>query len=358
MNRVLCLIDSLASGGAERQMSYLVTGLKANGYDVRLVVFSMGYDFYESYITERGVEVIHDAKGLNPYRRILRIIKHVRDFRPDAVIAYKDGVTMAACLAKMFCNFRLIVSERNTTQELTKYESRKFRLYRRADVIVPNSYSQGQFIKTNFPELADKVTVITNAVDFERFNGEKPKRPDGTALRCVTLARLMPQKNVLTFLDALHILQKKHNVQNIHFDWYGSQSDTEYCRQVFDRVTFLELENYITFHNPEKEIVPILNSADFFFLPSVYEGFANVLCEAMACGLPIVCSNVSDNGYIVEGGVNGFLFNPGSAEDIAEKILRMTQNTEQFMHMGKVNKQKITNLCSSDTFIDKYCALI
>lgn len=353
--KILCLIDSLGSGGAERQMSYLATGLKEAGCDVTLVVFSSNNNFYGDYVASGGVNLIFDDKGANRYRRILRIRKWIRAFRPDAVIAYKDGVTMAACLARYLKPFNLIVSERNTTQVLNRYERLKFFLYRKASHIVPNSFSQAQFIERNYPRLSAKTTVITNALDTSAFVAPED-RAQRKPLVFVTTARVMPQKNVLHFLDAISLLKKRKG--EVVFRWFGNQSDS-YFNEVREKVKSLGLEEMIEFHQPVKDVVREYAAADFFCLPSVYEGFPNVVCEAMSCGLPIVCGRVCDNPYIVEEGINGFLFNPFDTEDMASKIEAMIDlDRQERLDIGKRNVGKIRDLCSFDSFIKKYVGLI
>lgn len=352
---ILLFIDSLASGGAERQMSYLASGLQNAGGDVTLVVFSDVNPFYKDRVEESGAKLVFDIQGFNKYRRILRIRHWVKKIRPDAVIAYKDGVTMAACLARMLTPFHLIVSERNTTQVLSRYERMKFALYRMADKIVPNSYAQSRFIEQNYPDLFKKTIVITNALDTEAFKAPREKVPN-KPLVCVTTARIMPQKNVLRFLDAIALLNGHKG--EVTFKWFGNQSDV-YFGEVMSKVKDLGLENMIEFHPAVKDVVREYAAADFFCLPSIYEGFPNVVCEAMSCGLPVVCGNVCDNTDIVSDGTNGFLFNPYSIEDIANgigKILSLTN--EERKRIGMVNRSKIENLCSPEYFIAKYTALI
>lgn len=97
----------------------------------------------------------------------------------------------------------------------------------------------------------------------------------------------------------------------------------------------------------------------FFCLPSLYEGFPNALCEAMSCGLPIVASNICDNPDIVEDGVNGFLFDPLSIVDIADKIeLLFKLDNESIIQMRKLNRLKSEDLFSEKKFIEKYINLI
>ncbi|MCM1140589.1 MAG: glycosyltransferase, partial [Muribaculum sp.] len=205
--KFLCLIDSLGSGGAERQMSYLSSLLVGKGHDVHLVVFSHGNNFYYDFVTERGVKVCEATYGVNKFKRPFEIISLVNRFKPDYVIAYKDGVTMAACIARMFCKFKLIVSERNTTQILSRYERLKFNLYRFADFIVPNSFSQRDFINKVYPNLRSKVHVITNALDTDLFKPAVTKYTNDIPI-VVTTARVMEQKNAIRYLEALAILKQ------------------------------------------------------------------------------------------------------------------------------------------------------
>lgn len=355
MKKILCIIDSLESGGAERQMSYLCVGLKNKGYDVNLVVFSDGKGFYEDYVIDNGVNVSHNLKGVNRYRRIIEIVKLVKTLKPDAVIAYKDGVTIASCLARLFCRFHLIVSERNTTQYLSKYERLKFFCYRFANKIVPNSFSQQTFIEKNYPHLAKKTIVITNTIDTQKFHPENDYVVNED-LTIVTTARIMPQKNVLKYLEALSKLQRE--LSNVKFVWYGNQ-DSVYFKDVITYVNEHKLSDLITFYPATKDVVKVYHSADIYCLPSIYEGFPNVVCEAMACGLPVVCSNVCDNPNIVENEVNGYLFNPNDASDIAKSIKRMIDLSKERRHyMGANNAKKIYDLCSPEKFITSYSSLL
>lgn len=99
--------------------------------------------------------------------------------------------------------------------------------------------------------------------------------------------------------------------------------------------------------------------ADVFCLPSLYEGYPNVVAEAMSCGLPILCSNVCENPYIVEEGVNGFLFNPESPENIATAIHKMIGLTKtERQEMGIRNRILCLERNTEDAFLKSYVKLI
>lgn len=352
--KILLLIEDLSSGGAERQMTYLAVGLKKVGCQVRLLTFYDRPVFYRPQLEEASIQVEYIPDGRNPWRRVLVIRQVVREFLPDLTIAYLDGTCMAACLAKLIQPFRLVVSERNTTQRLSLRERIKFVLYGMADAIVPNSYSQARFIKQHFSWLGNKVHVITNMVDTDQFSPFPAKPMDSEVLRIITVARIMPQKNILCYLDMVALVKQKK--QNVHFDWYGAALEgDDYSRLVLQKVRDLNLEDVITFYAPSQDITSCYRLADIFCLPSLYEGFPNVLCEAMACGLPVVCSRVCDNPDIVDENTNGYLFNPLDVEDMADKVIKMLQLTQtQRQTIAQANRQKIQSLCSEQRFVNEY----
>jgi glycosyltransferase involved in cell wall biosynthesis len=69
-----------------------------------------------------------------------------------------------------------------------------------------------------------------------------------------------------------------------------------------------------------KDIPALLNQYDALILPSLWEGLPNCLCEALAAGLPVLASDVSDNARLVQGGVTGFVFDPKRPSAIARAI--------------------------------------
>ena len=178
MKRVLCLIDSMGSGGAQRQIAGLACLLRAAGYGVKVVWYHTE-DFYKSTLDTNGVEYSNIIlKGA--FAKAKGVLNEIRKYDPDVVISYLDGPCFIACLGKILgYRYRLIVSERNTTQHLTFKEKLKFFLYRAADFIVPNSVSQQKFIEANYPNLSAKVRTITNFVDLDTF---KPQTNENASI--------------------------------------------------------------------------------------------------------------------------------------------------------------------------------
>ena len=356
MKKIVCLIESLGPGGAERQMSGLAVLLKQAGYDVEVWCYYPN-DFYKLVLDSRGVPYRYIGVAQAKSRRIWVLRRELIQHNPDTVIAYLDTACMVACVIKAIGGkFRLIVSERNTTQQLSLRNRVKFLLYRFADTIVPNAYSQADFIKTHFPNLAKKVCCITNFVDTEKFVPAISQKQN-TPLRVLTVARVVPQKNVLNYIAA--IKQVVDAGFKIQVDWYGDAIDESYLAACKQQVLDFGLEHVFTFHPADRNILQHYQQADLFCLPSFYEGFPNVICEAMSCGLPVVCSRVCDNPAIVSEGETGFLFDPHQVEQISEAMMLMFMMSEaDRMKMGETARQWAVAHLSGENFVKKYQAIL
>lgn len=356
MKKIVCLIESLGPGGAERQMSGLAVLLKQAGYAVEVWCYYPN-DFYKPVLDQHGVPYRYIGEAQAKSRRIQVLRRELMQHNPDTVIAYLDTACMVACVIKAIGGkFRLIVSERNTTQQLSLKTKLKFFLYRFADHIVPNSYTQAEFIKQHFPRLAKKVTCITNFLDTEKFIPAKAPVKEGP-LRILTVARVVPQKNVMNYIAA--IKQVVDAGFRIQVDWYGDAKDESYQAACKQKVADFGLEHVFTFHPADRNIIQHYHSADLFCLPSFYEGFPNVICEAMSCGLLVVCSRVCDNPAIVSEGETGFLFDPHSVEDISKTMMRIFMMSDaDRMKMGETARQWAVAHLSGEKFVRKHQQLV
>ena len=227
-----------------------------------------------------------------------------------------------------------------------------------ADYVVPNSYSQANFINDHFPWLKNKTIAITNFTDTNHF--VPVETVETGCIKILTTARVAKQKNILRYLDALALLRER-GLKNVHFDWFGDVQTGEeaYGEEVFKKVNEMNLAHMITFHSATPNILQHYQSCHIFCLPSNYEGFPNVICEAMSCGKPILCSRVCDNPYIVKEGENALMFDNTNVVDMAEKIQKIcTLSQKDRAIWGRRSREIAVELLSMDAFVDKYIELI
>lgn len=356
--KILMFTDSIAfGGGAERQFAGLACMLSESGYDVSVLTYYPD-DGYKSQMTASGVNVMTKDFRSSQFSKLWNSRKIIKNISPDVIISFKDGANEIACILKYLgAKWRLIVSDRNTTQTLSRSVKLQYLLYSKADVIVPNSFSQKKFIERHFPKLSDKISVITNFTDIKRFYPDNTKK-ETRLKRIIVVGRRTEQKNVLRFIRSIKRLKSKTS-QPFSIDWYGTIPEKTYWIECMKEYKSSGVGDVLKFHDYCENIEKIYPEFDMFCLPSIYEGFPNVLCEAMACGLPIVASKVCDNPLIVEEGKSGLLFNPFNEDDICDKLSKvLAMKCDDLNTMGKYARKRIVELCSPEAFINKYIALL
>lgn len=356
MKKTLLFTDNLGAGGAQRQLVGLAVLLQQKGYDVKVCTY-YGQDFYKDFLDKNNVpnELIPNAG--NHKTRIWAVRRFFIKEQPDWVIAYLETPSLVACVAKLFGGkFRLIVSERNTTQHIGFSERIRFFLYHWADAIVPNSYAQGKLLTSRYPWMERKMKVISNFVDLEAFGFKK--RIKRNIPEIAVVATIFKSKNTLGFIEAIKIL--RDNGLKFHVSWYGkSVANLDYFDECQQKIEEYQLGDYITLKDKTKQISQVYQECDFFCLPSFYEGTPNVICEAMSCGCPVLCSEVCDNPIYVEERENGFLFNPHSPQSIAHKIEQaLNIKDEEYYLFCENSRKKAEQLLSKEIFVDKYLRII
>lgn len=358
--RIILFIDNIGSGGAQRQLVGLAVMLKKMGVDVSVCCYQNDL-FYSKMLADSDVPYVVIPNSDDHKKRIFVVARYFRKNNPNWVISYQETPSLVACIAKVLGGrFKLIVSERNTTQSITLKDRIRFFLYRFADVIVPNSYSQGDFISKKYPNLEHKVKIITNFVDLNRFSPVRKNKKEIPLV--IIVATVWAPKNTLNFIRAVSILKKRRC--SAKFEWYGlvegkSEVNKAYHKDCYNLIHDLMVEDMITLLPKLKTIEEKYKVADYFCLPSLYEGTPNVICEAMASGCPVICSDVCDNGRYVKEGVNGFLFNPLSPEDIADKIEKALSISDDRYEDYCHNSRKLAEqMLSEEKFINSYLDII
>lgn len=360
MSKITFLITSLSSGGAEHQLSVLCNFLIEQCDHLEIVTFA---DIPDHYTLNPNIKRIRIGINKSKISKLLSIWKYLTTSNSDTIIAFGQREALISLPAMILSNKHFVVGERNTNLHGFSY-LRKFLaniLYSRADVIIPNSYTQGRILNALFPKFETKLNVITNFTDVNLYRPSE--RTSDDLCRICVFARFAPQKNYLRFVDAVESLVKKTS-KPFKIDWFGKIQSKNHiqCQGVIDfgsKIKKLHLEDYVEIHDAVSDVQNYLKNYDAFCLPSLFEGFSNSISEAICCGLPCLVSDVSDNYIMVRDGVNGYLFNPEDTESISDAILKFINTPRDKRKSMSLESRNIAlKLFDKEKFINSYKKLI
>jgi GalNAc-alpha-(1->4)-GalNAc-alpha-(1->3)-diNAcBac-PP-undecaprenol alpha-1,4-N-acetyl-D-galactosaminyltransferase len=330
--RLLLVIDCLGSGGAQRQMVNLALALNDRGHDVVFFCYAEG-DLLAEPLRARGIPIVrHIKKSRFSLDVVVHLYALIRGGHFDGVLAYLSTPSFYATVAARLTRSRpfVVVSERSSDQNAHAglLERGVRRLYALADQVVLNSHHQRRYLVGKYPGLSSKARTIYNGVDLERFSpSDGSARPDGShPLRILVVASVLPYKNGLCLVRALPILRDKYQLRP-SVDWVGvhvtfSREAAEYLRRMQAEIEQEGLAEQWTWLYERTDVEQLMQQHDVLVHPSYREGVPNAVCEAMACGLPVILSDTLDHPLLVSEGQTGFLFDWQSPEDLAAAIKR------------------------------------
>ena len=363
--RVVCMIDSLNSGGAQRQMVMLSTQLKTQGADVHLLTYHEK-NFFRDQFDQAGIPV-HLAPSTQKLKRFFQIRKKIRSLKPDVVVAYLKGPGFVAELSGLpWRKYKVIVSERSTEYSgKTPEVARRLFFHRLADAVVCNAETQTRFIKEHAPNLSERTVTIRNAVDLNTFT--PANHPiEAKRLRLLALGRYLPLKNPQGLYQAFKLAKQQKPELDLSVDWFGNfffkdDQPTPKSKLYLDLKEEVAADGYsedFRMHPPTSDVVEHYQQADAVCHPSLWEACPNVVCEALACGKPVLAGRVGDTEQLMQDGVTGFLFDPKSPERMAQAFLRFSDlSTQAREAMGNAARLRAEELFSIQRFSAEYIDL-
>jgi glycosyltransferase involved in cell wall biosynthesis len=359
--KLICALDSLGSGGAQRQLTTLAVGLKRLGHSVTFITYHSD-DFFLPILERVGIKNICLANKTR-LQRPLAFRKVLQAEKPDAVLAFLEGPSLYCELAGLLSRrWGLVVSERLQVNPRWSFSHAPRLFHRLADYVTTNSHANTSSLACLMPGLASKLVTIYNCLDLETFR-PAPSKPASRELRLVVAASYQPRKNPMGLAHAVRLALNAAPSLRLQIDWYGSfpsdAANRRYLEEVQRISRELGIEHVLHFHDKEPEIVRRYQEADGVLLPSLVEGLPNTVCEGMACGLPVLASRIGDAEVIVSEGVNGFLFNPKAPQDIARAFLQFHRlGAEARSQMGIASRRIAENLFAPGVILSAYGNLL
>lgn len=278
--KILCFIDSLGSGGAQRQLVEIAKCLQENGNEVSFLVYH-DEPFYNDVLNNLNIPItlIYEKSYL---KRIFKIRKYLRQEKNDVVISFLEGANFIAELSAIpFKKWKLIVGERSANPGILK--SPKLRLYRFfhvfADYIVSNSYTNMELVNKCAPFLSKKKQkVIYNLLHESDWEASEGVKLNGKR-KLIVASSHQYLKNSRGLIEAYSLLSKNEQ-KSLEVEWYGGMGSDDSFSESIKLLKEYGLEKNIHFYPPTNQIKDKMTQGDIVGLFSFYEGLPNVVCEA------------------------------------------------------------------------------
>jgi glycosyltransferase involved in cell wall biosynthesis len=329
--KIAILISALRCGGAERVASLIANYWGAHDWPVTMLTLSSPDDapFYELHKNVRYVSldllrpsanVFEAAK--NNISRVLQVRAALKKDRPDVLISFIDSTNVCAVIAGRSLGIPVLVSE--VAVPSLQNPGRAWNVLRRvlyprsAGLIVP-SHGVCDYCAERF-----KVhpIVIPNPVSPV---APLPRKSSNPGRRLVAMGRLSREKGFDMLLRAFALVRKDHPDATLEIMGEGHlRGELEALRGE------LGMNHCVEMPGAQKSPVEHLRRADLFVLSSRYEGFGNVLCEALAAGVPVVSFNCPTGpAEIVRDGVDGILVPPNDIAALAASISKLLSDGDR-----------------------------
>lgn len=322
--RVLILIGRFDVGGIQRQVMATASGLVERGHHVRvLAVYPLGR--FADELAAAGIDVRSlERRSRADLRSLLRGIGQARAFRPHVMYCYHVLPNLLGLVYRPFCRraklmwgLRATDIQRHGFVKRTQFRA-SCRLARLPDAIIANSAAVRAFHEgAGYPR--GSIQVIPNGIDTSRFTPDAGQRAamrrelglDEQTLAIGVVAQLREKKGHPEFLRAL--AEARADDKDLVALIVG---DGRQRQRLADLASRLGVDDAVRWLGFRDDLPSLYCAMDVLCLPSVFgEGFPNVVGEALACGVPVVATDVGASREIV--GAHGAIVAPGDPAELA-----------------------------------------
>ena len=342
---IIFVTNYFGNGGAATVMRTIINNLIDKNYNILIISFNDDNKKYNlpsnaKYVTLKG-------KKSSSLSHIIQLRTIFKKYKYSTIISFEYFVNMQCVIANMFLKNKLIISERNDPSKVgvSKNKQRNF-LYRFADVLV----CQTETIKNYFPNYIRKKTVIIS----NPIKDNLPKRFIGKRKKIIfNFCRLTNQKNLPMLINAFKEIHKKYPDYKLYI--YGDGPKKDYLIKMIDNYKLSKCAHIYSFDN---NIDNIINNYGIYVSTSDYEGVSNSMLEAMAMGIPTICTDCDGGGAreIIVNNYNGILIPKNDLNALIQSIEKIITDS-LFEEKISINATLIKDIYSEERICKKWIDL-
>lgn len=350
MKKILFVNASLTGGGSERVMTYLANKASESSQVVMVLVRNKK----RTYVTDERVKVLQLDNNCSKMRLFFKRIRDIREIilveKPDTMIAFMEDVSFFAITASLGIDVRRILSIRN---DPNRKDKRHFywlsRLYnnRVADYTV----FQTEQARACYPaKIQRKSGVIPNPISEmipEKYSGDRKKR-------IVAVGRLVPQKRFDMLIEVFKTFIETKKGYTL--DIFGEGPERERLENL---ASSLNIRDSISFKGFMEDVLEQIKDAMMYISCSEFEGISNTMLEALALGIPSICTDCPIGGaaMVIKNGYNGMLIPVDDKGALYEAMIKI-EESEEFREKISSNALNVRNEYSLDRIWNEWSKII
>lgn len=352
---VMFVIASLEYGGAERQVVEMVRAFDRTKIRPIICSLSPKVPLADSLPNRSEDLIIEEKKWKYDLTLVWRVARLMRQHQVNVVHGFLFDAEIVARLAGRLAGVPVILgSERNADYERPRLHSLLLRLTQPVlSGIVANSNAGGAFYARTLSFPVEKVHVVHNGVDVRRF------APDPLARQKMRSELKLPAEALVVGMVASFKTQKRHQDfltmaarvrDRFPQAWFvlvgeplsdNMQGSGDQHNRIRTLVRELGITDRCFFLGARKDVPTIYNACDLTVLPSSREGTPNVVLESMACGVPVVASEIADNALIIQRGETGQLFPVGDVDQLTNLVNGLLADPMERLRLGQGARKQI-----------------
>lgn len=333
--KILHVITTLDTGGAERLMVDLLPLLNDKGDKVELLLFNGVMTPFRQELEKRGI-VVHELANIeSDFKRtevysplnIFRLRRFIKNY--DVIHTHNTACQLYVPIARLLSgsHVKLITTEHNTTNRrrsikcLHPVDKWMYRQYTRVICI-------GDSTRDNLESYLGEechTVVIYNGVDTSRFVRPIKNVSAQDNFVITMIAGYRPQKDHETLIKSMQHLPSNYRLQLV--------GDGECEPQLRDLCKNLGLNERVVFMGVRMDVPDVMEMSDIIVLSSHWEGLSLSSIEGMASGRPFIASDVDGLRDIVKGA--GVLFPQGDDKALASKIQHLCENPDEYHRIAE-----------------------
>jgi len=356
--RILHVVQSMNTGGLENGIVNLINYSNDNDFLIDILCLRAGGDLVPRIDNVNSHVYFDHNSSHNKLCAIKKVYSLCKVNNYDIVHSHGFATMLAAYVGGKLAKSSCIINGEHGT---LYYSSLKQRLVQRF------LFNQMQLNLTVSAALKNKICqiystspqhfkTIINGVDSERFYPSKSQLQikeslsiPSDAIIIGTVGRLVKVKNYPSLIRALKSVQLKHPKVILLFVGDGPEKET-----LLAQVRQAELTDNVIFLGRRDDIQTLMNLFDIFVLPSFSEGLSNTLLESMACGTPVIASNVGGNSEIIEDGETGYLYPSDDSDQLADILISLVGDEDKRILLGQQARRHIERKFSLNSMVKNY----